>query len=135
MNDETKKEYEISFLLATPEGEKELNGILAKLGAEVFFQKPASSIQLAYKIQRHSSAMFGYYHFRATPAVIKEMKDALNLATGVLRFLILTPPVKMPVATTEQVERGATRVEKKPVAESRMLSNEALSEKLEEILK
>ncbi len=137
MNDENKKEYEISFLLNSADAEKELMGVLNKLGAEVFFQKPVTSIQLAYKIKRHASAFFGYYHFKAAPEVILQMKDMLNLTPNVLRFIILTPPVKVPVV--EQSERqamGGSVAEKKTIANtSRILSNEALSEKLEEILK
>ncbi len=135
METENKKEYEISFLLASPEAEKELAGVLGKFGAEVFFQKPASSLQLAYKIKRQTSALFGWYHFRATSEAIKGIKDALNLTPGVLRFLILTPPVKMTMGESDRREmRGADA--KKPAAPAaRILSNEALSEKLEEILK
>ena len=133
METENKKEYEISFLLDSAEAEKDFAATLGKLGAEVFFQKPATSMPLAYKIKRHSSAFFGYYHFRAMPEVILRIKETLNLAPNVLRFLIITPPVK---AMTEQTDRQARGVDKKsPAAAPRMLSNEALSEKLEEILK
>lgn len=137
MDIETKKEYEISFLLTSPEAEKELAGVLAKAGAEVYFQKPPASIQLAYKIKRQVSALFGFYHFRATPDAIKQIKEALNLTPSVLRFLIITPPVKM--QSEQAAERREMRSADKKTAtaapSSPILSNEALSEKLEEILK
>lgn len=136
MEPENKKEYEISFLLTAPAAEKELAAVLAKFGAEIYFQKPAASLQLAYKIKRQSSALFGFCHFRAIPDAIKQIKDALNLTPSVLRFLIITPPVVM---QTEHVDRREMRglMDKKPPVTSAgpMLSNEALSEKLEEILK
>lgn len=133
MDEQNKKEYEISFLLTSAEAEKEFANTLTKLGVELFFQKPAASIALAYKIKRHASAFFGYYHFRATPDVITQIKETLNLAPNVLRFLIVTPPVK---PMMEQSGDRVSRVEKKAAAPSSpILSNEALSEKLEEILK
>jgi ribosomal protein S6 len=132
--EETKKEYEISFLLASPEAEKGLADILAKNGAEVFYKKPAVELRLAYKIKKHVSAYFGFYHFRANADVIKSLSDALTLAAGVIRFLIITPPVKLASEPTQQQPASApARAERKPSAP--ILSNEALSEKLEEILK
>lgn len=131
MDTENKKEYEISFLLTSPEAEKELAGILQKHGADVFYQKPAAELPLAYKIKKHISAYFGFYHFRAMPEAIKPLKEELNLATPVLRFLIITPPVKL--ATEARPPSRFERGERKETAP--ILSNEALSEKLEEILK
>ena len=130
MDTENKKEYEISFLLTSLESEKEFAGTLAKLGAEIFYQKPVAELRLAYKIKKHDSAYFGLYHFKASPDIVKGVKEALNLNTNVLRFLIITPPVKLASAEQPRQQVRPERKETTPI-----LSNEALSEKLEEILK
>ncbi len=126
MNEEQKKEYEISFLLTAPEAEKNLVSLLSRLGAEIYHQKPVAELRLAYKIKKYTSAYFGFCHFRALPEAIQEIKPALRLVPEVLRFLLVTPTIKL-------VSEQPPRPERKPAAP--ILSNEALSEKLEEILK
>lgn len=130
--EDSKKEYEISFILTAPEAEKSLADVLAKNGAEVYFQKPAAEVRLAYKIKRHTSGWFGFYHFRMNPENVKEVRQALQLTPDVLRSLILTPPVKIVTEQPMSTLRPSAD-SKKPTAP--ILSNEALSEKLEEILK
>ncbi len=137
MKEETKKEYEISYLLNNPEIESEVLSILKKNGVEITNQKSATSIVLAYPIQKHLSAYFGFCHFNAEPAAIEPIDATLRLHKGLIRFLIITPPVKLaapgPMSGIGRPERSE-RLEKK-VAAPGALSNEALSEKLEEILK
>ncbi len=128
MNEENKKEYEIAYLLATPEAEQEVLALLKQNGAEISNQKAATSIPLAYQIKKHATAFFGFSYFMADPSAIKPVTDALRLQKGVLRSLIITPPVRVAAPMLP----GAGRPEKK-VAPT--ISNEALEEKLEEILK
>lgn len=132
MKNEGRKEYEISYLLTAPEAEQEVVSVLKQNGAEISMQKPLASIVLAYPIKRNTSAYFGFCHFTADAAAIKPMDDALRLKKGVIRFLVMTPAVKVP-APSIYAAKG-DKVEKKPAAPT-ALSNEALSEKLEEILK
>ena len=132
MKDEGKKEYEISYLLTAPEAEQEVISTLKQNGAEISVQKPVASITLAYPIKRHATAYFGFCQFMADASAIKSMDDALRLKKGVIRFLVMTPAVKVPTPGAFAVK--SDKAEKKPVAPA-ALSNEALSEKLEEILK
>lgn len=141
MKAEGRKEYEISYLLTTPEAEQEVVSVLKENGAEITHQKSVASITLAYSIKKHATAYFGFCHFTAEPAEVKLIHGTLQLKKTVLRFLILTPPVKIPVprvmpGQAEVAGRPATasKPERKAPA-STTLSNEALSEKLEEILK
>lgn len=133
MDSEIKKEYEISFLLTSPDAEKELTAVLKSNKAEIYFQKPATELKLAYKIKRHSAALFGFAQFRAEPALIKPIDETLRLNTGVIRFMIMTPPMKAATSSVAPSQPMTTRPERKPATPA--LSNEALSEKLEEILK
>ncbi|KKU77186.1 MAG: 30S ribosomal protein S6 [Parcubacteria group bacterium GW2011_GWA2_47_8b] len=127
MSDESQKEYEIAFLLSSLEAEKDLEGALRQNHAEFTYQKSATEQHLAYPIKKHNSAYFGFYNFKTEPANIKLIKDALALNANVLRFMIITPPVKIASAAPQ------ARPEKKPAAA--VVSNQALEEKLEEILK
>ena len=128
MNDENKKEYEIAYLLTSPEAEQEVLALLKQNGAEISHQKAAASIPLAYQIKKHATAFFGFAYFFADPSAIKPVTDALKLQKGVLRSLVITPPVRVAAPTVP----GTGRPEKKV---SPNISNEALEEKLEEILK
>lgn len=127
MNEENKKEYEIAYLLTAPEAEQEVVGLLKQNGAEISHQKAPASIPLAYQIKRHATAYFGFCYFTALSSAIKPISDALKLQKGVLRSLIITPPVKVsaPMPITGRPEKKVTP----------SISNEALEEKLEEILK
>lgn len=136
MKDESKKEYEISYLLADPAVEAEVLAVLKQNGASINYQKPVSSIALAYEIEHHNSAYFGFCQMSADTQAIKPIDDTLRLKKGVLRFLVITPPVKIPVAGESLMGKPtqAGKPERKAPAPTSM-SNEALSEKLEEILK
>lgn len=126
--EENIKEYEIAFLLASPEAEKEVAKVLQDNKAEVFHQKPASEISLTYPIKERVSANFGFCHFRVSRENIGKIKETLRLNPGILRFLITTPPIEATVP--QPIQSRAVRKQPEPV-----LSNEALEEKLEEILK
>ncbi len=127
MSDESQKEYEIAFLLSSLEAERDFEGALRQNHAEFTYQKSAVEQRLAYPIKKHTSAYFGFYNFKTDPANIKAMKDTLALNANVLRYMIITPPVKIVSVSTQ------ARPEKKPAAAA--VSNQALEEKLEEILK
>lgn len=146
MKDEGKKEYEISYLLAAPESEAEVLSVLKQNGAEITHQKPSASITLAYPIKKHAVAYFGFCHFNADTSAIRPIDDILRLQKGLIRFLIITPPVKMavprltgdagrPERPTTPTTAGKPGKPEKKVPAPAAISNEALSEKLEEILK
>ncbi len=134
MKEETKKEYEISYLVTAPETEQEVLSVLKKNGAEITHQKAATSIVLAYPIKKHTSAYFGFCHFNVDAAAVEPIDATLRLHKGLIRFLIITPPVKMAASGLFGGNGRPERPEKKVTAPG-ALSNEALSEKLEEILK
>lgn len=144
-----KKEYEISFVLSGEEAAAEVERELLAIGAEITFKSPAASIRLAYPLERHETGYFGYTHFMAMPHSVKALKEALAHKSGVLRFLIITPAVKQ--VAREIGPRGSAPVRKeKDKAEGapttgsagrpaepaeKLITNEALEKKLEEILK
>ncbi|MCL5017340.1 MAG: 30S ribosomal protein S6 [Patescibacteria group bacterium] len=132
-NSEGKKSYEISFLLKDPASDKSILDLLAKHNASEIKQSSVNPIKLAYPIKKHVSAYFGYINFVADPADIKEMSDSLRLNGEVIRFLVVTAAAVDNKKSEERTEqRKAVRAES---SSSKALTNEALEEKLEEILK
>jgi len=135
-----KREYELSFLLKTKDAETAIETLLQQYSAEVFFKGPVVETRLSYPIKKQSQAHFGYMHFRALPEIAEKLMQSLKLNASVLRVLLITPPIKR----AEKVVRDSEerQVKAKPAAEvvfavpkNGALTNEALEEKLEEILK
>lgn len=131
------KEYEISFLTQDEAGKDSVLGLLRREGGEVFMEGPVEKIVLAYDIEKHTSAYFGYFHFRLSPDKLPVLQHDLTTDNAVLRFLIVTPPF----AKTKPRSSGRPKavsspgsVPAKPAPESMPLSNEALEKKIEEIL-
>lgn len=148
-----KKEYEITFIAAAEDGAIEVEKELAAFGCALTGKGPLAAIKLAYPVKKHASGHFGYVWFTALADDVKKLHDALAIKPGILRFLIVTPPVKVTVRENRTPrERGmqpkpaASEAPKEaPVSEPRpqavpmrvpeALSNELLERKLEEILK
>jgi ribosomal protein S6 len=134
MDEKELKEYEISFLVSQEVGQSVVDAVLKTAGTQVSYQEPLREIRLAYPMGKHVSAFFGFYYFKADPSAIAALNAALTLKQEVVRFLIITPPIprKIREKTGSRPATAPTIVEPRPPAE---LSNEALSQKLEEILK
>lgn len=119
------KDYEIAFALISQEAAKEVVDALSQHQAEVFYQSPLVDLRLAYTIKKHASAQFGFCQFKASPETIEKINNVLGLNPNVLRFLIVTPPGKLASNAQPRQERKLAPV----------LSNEAIEQKIEEILK
>ena len=139
MTEENKKEYEISFLLKSADLISEIDNALKIIQANISERGQLKDVRLAYPIQKHHSGFFGFYFFEADPATIADLRQSLTLNEKVLRFLIITPPIKKrqpyyprrPSSVGSEPSIAAPR----PVQLPQVLSNEALEQKLEEILK
>lgn len=130
-NSEGKKLYEVAFLLEDPSSEKTILDLLAQSKAVITNQSSINPLRLAYPIKKHLSAYFGYVNFEAEPLDIKNLSDALKLNNEILRFLIVSSAVKKP----EGKKEFKKLVQPEISTSKSMLSNKALEEKLEEILK
>lgn len=139
MEQDDKKEYELSFLLKNEESINALQGVLSRFKCEVTSQSEIKRTVLAYPIKKETSALFGYVYFMALPSVIQEFTHELRLEPGILRFLIINEPLKRTFASMEE-EGGSyhnTERSKSTVSEERpshTVTNEDLEKKLEEIL-
>lgn len=125
MEDQKINIYEITFLAIDAAGVDAVKKNLAGLSAEIVTEGPAAERQLAYPIDKRTSALFGYIHFKMLSANVKPLNDALTLDKSILRFLIITP---IPAKPLPKKTDAPTRPVKKPAAND--LSNEALEEKL-----
>lgn len=149
---EEQKEYELAFIAAAEDGAVEVEKELAALGCAITGKGPLAAVKLAYPVKKHTTGHFGYVWFTAMAEDVKKLHDALAIKTGILRFLIVTPPVKVTVrehraprehgirpepAASEATKEAAaeSRPQAAPVRAPEALSNELLEKKLEEILK
>lgn len=137
MEETTPSLYEVGYLARGEEGAGILMGHLKRLGAEILFEGEVKSIKLSYPVRHHSSAHFGYTHFKINPDLISGLSNALKLDSEIIRFLIITPPfLKDRNQVPESVPMQPRRVvkPKTEVSEGGAVSNDLLEEKLEEIL-
>ncbi len=136
MHDTDLKDYEIAFLVKSEEGVSAISSVLAEVGAIIAVGAKPAELRLAYPIEKASSALFGFIDFTAPPAAIARIRDSLSFSPQLLRFLIVTPP---PVREAPRSRRPSVRDARQgeqraaPRGESHV-SNEALEQKLEEIL-
>ncbi len=134
-----KREYELSFLLKSKDAEASLETLLKQYEAEISFKGPVIETRLAYPIKKQSQAYFGYMHFQVLPENAEKIMHSLKLNAAVLRALLVTPPIKRAEKaprSSEDRQLKAKPAEVAPVVpKNGALTNEALEEKLEEILK
>lgn len=130
------KEYELAYLAQEENGADLVRAALVREGGEIFSENPAERITLVYKIAKQLQAYFGWFQFRLAPEALPALNHELKTKSGVLRFLIVTPPfVKSRPKFVPRPKQGppAAEAESRPVPPA-PLSNEALERKIEEIL-
>lgn len=128
--------YEIAFVLKDKDAEAELKRLIEAHGVNIEYSHPLIDIRLSYPISKQMSGFFGFYQGTMEPSVVHSLKEKLGLFPSVLRFLIVTPPPR-PMNVPQESSAPARAESPKPASQSSpaILSNEALEEKLEEILK
>ncbi len=141
-NKTEKKEYEIAFFVKNKGGESAIETLLKQHESDVVFRGPVVETHLAYPIRKIHQGQFGYMHFAAMPDQIEKIVHEANLNQEILRVLVTTPPVGKGTASNRKNRKERTgRAAKKPADAvspaiiGGILTNEALEEKLEEILK
>ena len=136
----TKKSYEISFLLRDEGGISVLVKHLSRFEAEITDEGEVKEIKLSYPINKLQSAYSGCIHFDMLPASVAELTATLKLESVIIRFLVVTPPFaksrsQRGAATPLGPERQSASAKVKPAIEPEAeISNDALEAKLEEIL-
>lgn len=128
------KEYELAFLAAKPEATA-VENLLSQYGAEVFYRSSLTELRLAYPIKNTQQAYFGFFQFKASPEVLDKIGQSLKAMPVILRVLLVTAPIKKIEKPRQPVEQKFSYHKTEPVSAAGTLSNKALEEKLEEILK
>lgn len=128
------KEYEISSVSTSETVLADVKGALEKEQATVSEEGKSVAIRLAYPIRKQTSGFFGFIKFSAYPETITAIEKRVSALPHMLRLLIVTPP---PVHVSENERRPQRPVttDKPGTPESAQLTNEALEQKIEEILK
>lgn len=139
--EEQTKTYEIAYLLTDPTVQETLLKLLNQHGGEVSYQGELKEIKLAYPVQKHTAAHFGFAQFKISPEAVVKYGAALKLQKDVLRIMIISYAPKavkpVPAASYSKVAAAAPESVKADVEKPKPgepLSNELLEKKLEEIL-
>lgn len=141
---EDRKNYELCYLLTSGDAEAEVVSLLNQYKAVIIHQGKLTEVKLSYPIKKQSVALFGFVQFSMLPQDLLEVKKTLALNSKILRSLIISLTSKQLVPKREEreaVPAVSAKTEWSPrpvetkVSRPPVLSNEALEEKLEEILK
>ncbi|OGY56399.1 MAG: hypothetical protein A2Y84_01855 [Candidatus Colwellbacteria bacterium RBG_13_48_8] len=136
MKQEQAKSYEISFLAHGEEAVGAVIKHLSQLGAEILGEEKIEQITLAYPIKKYTTAHFGCIRFSLNPDDVKSLKDTLKFEEGILRYLIVTPPIFKEESGQPKKSKYFQTDDKSretfPPAGG-AVSNEALEAKLEEL--
>jgi len=142
MSEEVRKSYEISFLSDSEDGAAVLIGHVKSAGGEIVNEGNIKEIELAYPINKKTSAYFGCIYCSLPRESIDGLSKSLNLENSIMRFLLITPPFRNERKDHIRQQSVAPRrpvapkvAPEKPRTEQSAISNKLLEEKLEEILK
>jgi ribosomal protein S6 len=129
------REYEVSSVAMSETILQDVRTVLEEARALITEEGKTVAIRFAYPIKKQTSGFFGFIKFSAHPETIATIEKNLRVIPQMLRFLIVTPP---PARAIESDRRSAMRSpapQKPDNPEAPALTNEALEQKIEEILK
>src|SRR3989344_534203 len=90
---EGTKQYEISVMLAKEEAYPGVIALLKERGAEITEENQPKRVNLAYPINREEVGFFAWCIAALPMEKISGIQKELEMDPGVLRALIITPPV------------------------------------------
>lgn len=135
--------HEITYLVRNEEDSSCISTLLRKIGAEIEHEDALKKIQLAYPIKKEAFAFLGVIRFRADASRMPELNENFCAEERIIRFL-LTHPLQVQAEPGGEGRAREARPSGRGSAEGRRfssaqtspqtLSNEALQEKIEEIL-
>ena len=140
-DDNGQREYELAYVVETLEAEKALAAHLGEKGVAIAARGQCVPLKLAYPIKKQTSAFFGFYEIAAPSLEIRAIESSLEHFPGLLRHLMIrrvrpaaaVPRQEQPFSA-EPPRSAPAQEEKKMASEAPTLTNEALEEKLKEML-
>ncbi len=135
-------DYEASFILKDEEDASFLAAIFAKNKTEIINFGTLIKMNAAYQIKKQKLVFFGTTTFSSDPETLEKILGDLRLQPKILRFMVrriknkALRETRMPVVSREKRERKKPTL-LKPASKNfeAVLTNEALQEKIDEILK
>lgn len=133
--------YEISFIQETEEGNI-AKSIIEKHGGVVLEDKPFIKIRFAYPIAKQTQGFLGVMKFTTIQGTLALITNDLRLEKGILRHFVTRfsekntkeKEIQEGIQETRAKRGKFVRGERKSDEYNRVLSNEALEKKIEEIL-
>jgi len=139
MEEQELRKYEI-MVLAKEDIKEELTSFLLKNKANILEISDFNKIQLSYPIKKEKFAYMGVSTFELLPSLVENLKNDLKFNNNLLRFIITKVELKgkdnkkVKSKLKEEALSLEAKKEKKSSVDSSILTNEALQEKLKEIL-
>ena len=139
--EKVKKEYEIGVLVRKEDDIPEVRRIVEQHRGEFASDFQAKKVALAYPIKHETEAVFAFSRFFAEPTEAKQLEHDLETLGVVLRALLtIHAKISRREAVGALKKRAQANRQPAPVLPSTSpsvhnLSNEALTKKIEEMLK
>jgi|GEM_PF-831191 len=137
---ETQKKYDISFIQKSEDGAL-ARQLIEKYGGVILNEYPLVKLRLSYPIKKETQGFLGTIKCTLPPESVRSVSSAAKLEHDFLRFLIgVQNEIKESAPRLDEEARSGQRKKRVAVAPKPKggfavaLSNEALQEKLEEIL-
>jgi ribosomal protein S6 len=140
--EKVEKEYEIGVLVRKEDDIPEVRRVVEQHGGKFASDFQAKRVALAYPIKREKEAVFAFSRFKTEPTEAKRLEHDLETTNVVLRSLITVPfkisrrdAVGAGKRRMQAASRPSTSVPQSNASSSmHVLSNEALTKKIEEML-
>jgi len=137
---EAQKKYDISFIQRSEDGAF-ARKFIEKYGGVILNEYPLVKLRLSYPIKKETQGFLGTIKCTLPPESVRSVSAAAKLEHDILRFLVgVQSEIKESTPRLDEEGRSGQRKKRVAVAPKQkggfntVLSNEALQEKLEEIL-
>jgi len=127
------RQYEITYLIENEQDAPKIGELIGQFGGSIIREMPLGRRKLAYKIKKHDAAYYVSAIFDIDQKNLSPLERKLQLASFVIRHLVVARPVKKIDAHKEEaaLERIEDSTEEEPVvADARVV--EAAQEPVKE---
>lgn len=111
------RQYEITYLIENEQDAPKIGELIGQFGGSIIREMPLGRRKLAYKIKKHDAAYYVSAIFDIDQKNLSPLERKLQLASFVIRHLVVARPVKRVDAHKEEaaLERIEDSTEEEPV--------------------
>jgi ribosomal protein S6 len=111
------RQYEITYLIENEQDAPKIGELIGQFGGSIIREMPLGRRKLAYKIKKHDAAYYVSAIFDIDQKNLSPLERKLQLASFVIRHLVIARPVKKIDAHKEEaaLERIEDSTEEEPV--------------------